>query len=136
MNRAVDKVEIAEMMTAPDLRKQLLAALTVMTEIQNEQSKANKELARATYTYRQAQAKAFLDVIAANEKKPTDPHIKAIVDKTCAPEMWAIRLAEANANTIAERMRTIRAEVSALQSLIGAYRAEAEIERMTGKYVT
>jgi hypothetical protein len=115
-------------MITEDLQGKLLNGIEALAQAINEQDRAAKERAEADHAYRQAKAKAFTEFVADGEKR-TVAHLEAMVDLRCDKQMWRFRLAEANHETAIERVRSLRTEISAFQSILNCYRAEAEAIR-------
>lgn len=105
------------------LQTDLLAGIEALTSALVEHKQAAVDHANADHRYRQAKATAYLMVVASGEKMTVD-HIKAQVDIKCEAEMLACRLAEAMREAAIERVRSLRTEISAMQSIAGAYREE------------
>lgn len=91
------------------------------------------EHGEAEHGYRKAQAMKYLEIMAAQGegKKPTEPHLKAMIDLACEKEMLRVRLAEANHEAARELVKSLQAQISALQSLLSLEKAEAEAIRYT-----
>lgn len=115
-------------MISQELQIQLLEGIQALSKANNELRTCAEELARADHAYRQAKAKSYLNAVTSGEKMTVD-HIKAIVDRQCEAEMLACRLAEAMREAALERVRSLRTEISAMQSIAGAYREEAAAVR-------
>lgn len=79
------------------------------------------ENAQAQHQAKQAQAKAYLEV------EGTVDHRRALVEIQCADVNLSARIAEAQEFAARKLLDTLRAELSALQSIASAYRAEAEL---------
>ena len=84
-------------------------------------SRAAGNAADAERVYRLEKAKAWLTVEAG-----TVPERQAQVDAAVADERHARDIAEGNRLAALEALRSRRAQLSALQSIAAAYRAEAE----------
>lgn len=111
------------------IQEKILDGIEQLAHALNEQSAANTEYGIAEHAYRQARAEQFIKVSLEkddNGKKLTDPHKNAVVDLATDKAMLRVRLAEANRETSQELVRSLRAQISALQSLLNAQRAEAE----------
>lgn len=115
-------------MISQELQIQLLEGIQALTKANNDLRQAADEHARADHAYRQAKAKSYLNAVTSGEKMTVD-HIKAIVDLQCEAQMLACRLAEAMREAAMERVRSLRTEISAMQSIAGAYREEAAAVR-------
>lgn len=111
------------------LQAQILDGIEKLAEAQNEHRRAQREYGEAEYEYRQARAREFVSVSQRtdeNGKKLTDTHKNALVDLATATQMQRVRLAEAGREAANELIRSLRAQISALQSLLNAHRSEAE----------
>lgn len=105
------------------LQNDLLTGIESLTQALHEHKLAAVEHAKADHAYRQAKARAYLMIYTTGEKM-TVSHIEAQVDIKCEVEMLACRLAEAHREAAMERVRSLRTEISAMQSIAGAYREE------------
>ena len=94
----------------------------------NAQRKSAIEHAEAEHSYRLARAKAFTELATDGTKRTVD-HTQAIVDIECDRQMLELRLAEATHESDGELVKSLRQQLSAMQSLLGTYRAEAEAVR-------
>lgn len=114
-----------------ELQEKILDGMQQLATASNEQAAANEEYAMAEFEYRQARAKGFaeLSIEKIDGKKRTDTHIDSLVDIAVKGEMLRVRLAEARRDTANELIRSLRAQLSAGQSLLGAVRAEVEALR-------
>lgn len=84
-------------------------------------SRAAGNAADAERTYRLRKAQAWLTVQAG-----TVPERQAQVDAVCADERHARDIAEGERLAALEALRSRRGQLSALQSIAAAFRAEAE----------
>lgn len=87
-------------------------------------SEAAKKAATAEMDYRQAKAVAWVTAEAG-----TVPERQAHVDAAVSDKRFVRDLAEGERVTALEALRSRRAQLSALQSIAAAYRAEAEHAR-------
>jgi hypothetical protein len=87
-------------------------------------ARAGREAAEAERTYRLQKAKAWLQ-----HTDGTVPERQAAVDARVADERYARDLAEAGRLSALEALRSRRQQMSALQSIAAAFRAEAEHSR-------
>lgn len=125
------------MKIAEGVQNSLQAAIGSLHEALREHGPIAIEKAEAEFAYRQARAKTFTQIMGNVEgKKPTDEFIKAQVDLLCADEMHRVRLAEARLATSDAELTTLRAEVSAYQSVLNTIKAEAEIVNYASQYTT
>lgn len=108
-----------------DLRETSLALLNEC----DEQAKAAREYATKENDYRMAKAKAFL----AAETGTVDAK-KAQVDQICERERLAAHIAEGKLDATRERVRSLRAVLSALQTIGGIYKVEGEFDRTGPRY--
>lgn len=97
--------------------KELLSECDALTD-------AAREYANQENAYRLAKAKAMLKA----EGKTVDMK-KAEVDIICEKERLTAHLAEGILDATRERVRSLRAVLSALQTIAGSYKAEAEFSR-------
>lgn len=102
-------------------------------EMLREQSKA---LAAAENVYRKAKAQAWVRCpndppgVKAGEREWTAARREAWVDAECADLRYDRDLADGMRHAAMEAVRARRAQMSALQSLMAADRAEAEFSRV------
>lgn len=115
-------------MITQDLQSKILDQMEALSAALNEQHRAAREHAEADHAYRQAKAKVYTEVVTDGEKRTVD-HIKAIVDMRCNKEMFRVRLAEAERESSMELVRSLRTNVSALQTVLNATKAEADAVR-------
>jgi len=94
----------------------------------NAQRIAAKAHAEAEHAYRLARARAFTSIVTDGTKRTVD-HVQAMVDIECDRKMLDLRLAEAAHESDSELVKSLRQQLSAMQSLLGTYRAEAEAVR-------
>ena len=112
--------EISVQNLTEDLRetsKELLTECEALVEVA-------REYAEKENTYRLAKAKAMLRA----EGKTVDLK-KAEVDLICEKERLASHIAEGVLDATRERVRSLRAVLSALQTISGSHKAEAEFTR-------
>lgn len=83
---------------------------------------AGTELAQAEHDYRLAKAQAFATAPAG-----TVPEREAHVNSVCAPQRQARDLAEYLRVAALEAVRSRRTQLSALQTLLNAHKAEADM---------
>ena len=84
--------------------------------------KASKDMAHAEHALRVASALAW-----AKAPSGTVPFKEAWVEAECAGEKLQFDLAESQRYNSLEAVRSRRAQLSAIQSIMAAYRAEAEL---------
>lgn len=112
-----------------DLQEKILDAIERLAEANNAHSEAARVHAVAEHNYRQLRANEFVKVSLDKDdagKKLTDTHKNALVDIRTDNAMLAVRLAEAEHEAAWELVKSLKTQISALQSLLGAVRAEAE----------
>jgi len=83
---------------------------------------ASKDMAHAEHALRKATAVAW-----AAAPSGTVPFKEAWVESTTADEKLALDVAESSRYNALEAVRSRRAQLSAIQSIMAAYRAEAEL---------
>jgi hypothetical protein len=115
-------------MFAEELQTKLLDTVDALAEALNAHFNAAREHAQAEHGYRLSRAKAFT-VFATDGTKRTVDHLNSMVDLQCDKEMLRVRLAEAEREALLERVRSLRTEVSAMQSILNAHREEAAAVR-------
>ena len=84
--------------------------------------KASKDMAHAEHTLRKATAVAW-----AAAPSGTVPYKEAWVESQTADEKLAFELGETERYNALEAVRSRRAQLSAIQSIMAAYRAEAAL---------
>jgi hypothetical protein len=85
---------------------------------------ASSNMARAEHALRKATAVAW-----AEAPSGTVPFKEAWVEAAAADEKLAFDIAESSRYNALEAVRSRRAQLSAIQSIMAAYRAEAELAR-------
>ena len=115
-------------MLSTEFQSNILDGIEALQKALNNQRTSAKEHAEAEHAYRQARAKAFTSLVADGTKRTVD-HTQAIVDIECEKQMLRLRLAEAQHECDGELVKSLRQQLSAMQSLLGTYRAEAEAIR-------
>lgn len=112
-----------------ELQAKILDAIDRLAEANNAHHAAGKEHAVAEHAYRQLRANQFVKVSLDKDdagKKLTDTHKNALVDIATDKAMYRVRIAEAEHEAAWELVKSLKTQISALQSLLGAVRAEAE----------
>lgn len=98
-----------------------------------EMKRAGIEFAQADSQYRGAKQKSRLlhttAPLAEGQKPLTIPTIDALVDRDCAAERDRQRLAKSNYETSIEYVRSLRTNISAIQTLLNHSKAEMELAR-------
>lgn len=85
--------------------------------------------ATALHAYRKKQAEEMTRLAADTETRRTDTVKQALVDKACEIEMLTRNLAEAKRDAAKIRIDQLKTEISAIQTLLGIHRAEADAVR-------
>jgi hypothetical protein len=113
-------------MNPEPLQAKILDAIEKLAHAMNEQRTAATEFAHADHAYRLAQSVEYVKVSAIKQEKGklTDPHKKALVDGACEKQMLRQRLADAEKESAILLVRTLMTQISALQSLLNANKAE------------
>lgn len=112
------------------LQEKILDGIEQLAQATNRQDAAGKEHAVAEHAYRQLRANEFVRVSLDKDdagKKLTDTHKNALVDIHTDKAMLRVRLAEAEEKAADELVRSLRTQISALQSCMNAVRAEVEM---------
>ncbi len=112
-------------MISTEFQNNILDGIAALQQALNDQRASAEAHARCEHAYRQARAKAFTSLVADGTKRTVD-HLQAMVDIECDRQMLEIRLAEAKHESDGELVKSLRQQLSAMQSLLGTYRAEAE----------
>jgi hypothetical protein len=111
------------------LQEQILDGIVKLAHANNAHEQAAKEHGLAEHAYRQSRAVELVRVCGLNDengKKLTEAHRAALVDIATDKAMYRVRLAEAEHEAAWELVKSLKTQISALQSLLGAVRAEAE----------
>lgn len=111
-------------MTADELTRELLRLSRLVDDGVKALADQARELAEAEHDYRLAKAQAWLVAPAG-----TVPERESWVDGQCADARRRRDLAEGMRVAALEALRSRRAQLSALQSVLAAHRAEAEFAR-------
>jgi hypothetical protein len=86
--------------------------------------------ANAEHTYRKAKATAYLKFKTdSSGTRHTIPVLEAIVDEQCEHQRFDAYLARAQKEAALEKVRSLRAQLSALQSVAASVRAELELTK-------
>lgn len=109
-----------------NLEKDMRATSIELLKECDEQAKLAREYAHAENTYRMVKAHAMLKA----EGKTVDLK-KAEVDIIAEKERLASHIAEGMLDATRERVRSLRATLSALQTIAGTYKAEAAFDKTT-----
>ena len=113
-----------------NLNAELWRLSGLLEEATDQLKSAARTLADTENAYRQAKALNYLTIHQTATDKPTVALIQAKVDKACADERQACYFARADKETALERIKSLRAQLSALQSVAASVRSEME---MAGK---
>lgn len=109
-------------MNLAELTREMLRLSRVLDEGIHALSKAGRDLATAEHTYRKSVAVAW-----AHAPKGTVPEREAWVQGETADKRLDRDLAESERQTALEATRSRRTQLSALQTVANAVRAEAEV---------
>lgn len=93
-------------------------------------SKSARQAAEAEQAYRQAKGEEWTRVKAEGDR--TAEHMKAEVDARTAGERFARDLAEGESKAALEALRSRRQQLSSLQSLLSAQKADQEFHTYQG----
>jgi uncharacterized NAD(P)/FAD-binding protein YdhS len=104
-----------------NLRQGIITMSTALTKAIGELREASIDWAKKDNEMRKAKAKAFLQATGKNKEER-----EAKADAYWEKERLAANIAEGEKNTAAEHVRSLRAQMSAYQSLVYANRAESE----------
>lgn len=115
-------------MFSEELQSKVIDATQALSEALNAHFNAAREHAQAEHGYRLARAKSYASYATDGTKRTVD-HLNAMVDMACDREMLRVRIAEAEREALLERVRSLRTEVSAFQSILSAHREEAAAVR-------
>ena len=111
------------------IQTKILDGIEQLALANNAHTIAAKEHGIAEHAYRQLRANHFVKVSLEKDdagKKLTDTHKNALVDIATDKAMYRVRIAEAEHEAAWELVKSLKAQISALQSLLNAHRAEAE----------
>lgn len=102
---------------------------------------AAREFALHEDEYRHQKAVSFLSIVTVDGPRPkkerrTIPAIEATRDIECREERQQAYIARANKEAAKERVLSIRAQLSAVQSVAASVRAELELARTGSQYET
>lgn len=112
-------------MTRAELEEKLIELAKEIRTATDNYSHLAREHAEKDHVYRKAKAIAYLATSG------TVPERTAYVDKACDGERLNAHLSDALREAAKERLRALQAELSAFQSVVGMYKAEAQI---AGRY--
>lgn len=115
-------------MLSIEFQSNILDGIAALQAALTEQRASAEAHARCEHSYRLARARSFTGFVADGTKRTVD-HTQAMVDIECEREMMQLRLAEAKHESDGELVKSLRQQLSAMQSLLGTYRAEAEAVR-------
>ena len=104
-----------------DLNGKLKRLCLRLETAQGQLRSAGLFYAKKESAYRKAKAFAYLDSAGTVEAR------KALVDKACGEERQTAYLARAAKEAALENVRSIRAQLSALQSIAASVRSEMEL---------
>ena len=103
------------------LKDEIVRLSDELTEAISDLRMHSRDWAKKDNEMRKARAKAFLQATGKNKEER-----EARADASYEKERLAANLAEAEKNVAQEHVRSLRAQISALQSLVYANRAESE----------
>lgn len=112
-------------MLSTEFQTNILDGIAALQTALSDQRASAKTHAECEHAYRLARARAFVSIVSDGTKRTVD-HINAMVDIECDRKMLDLRLAEAKHESDGELVKSLRQQLSAMQSLLGTYRAEAE----------
>lgn len=118
----------ADTPTPGDLVRLMLAASSALDTAQDELLRCTRAHSESERRYRQARSNAYLS------SSGTVGEREATVTKTVDIEAYQAHLAEGLARAALEAVRSKRAQLSALQSIAGAVKVEAELARTGGGF--
>lgn len=125
---------VREEVIPQDLVVELLRLSDSLEAATDEYGAAAFEYGEAESAYRKAKAVSYL--AAVNDDKPkkvrerrTIPALEATRDIECENERLQERIAKARKEALGEKVRSHRAQLSALQTVANALRAEMELSR-------
>lgn len=117
-----------QLLTGDDLHSQLLELTNKLTHAQNELKTASLDWASAENAYRQAKAISYLTIKSLPDNvKATVATLEAMVDKSVQEERQRAYIARSLKEAALENVRSIRAQLSALQSIAASVRSELEL---------
>ena len=106
------------------LEEDLRSTCEALLEMCEAQLVAAREYAAKENDYRMARAKAFLAI-----ESGTVDYRKAVVDQVTERERLAAHISEGILDSTRERVRSLRAVLSALQTIAGVHKVEADFDR-------
>ncbi len=115
-------------MLSTEFQNNILDAIAALQTALSEQRASADARGKCDHAYRLARARSFTSIVTDGTKRTVD-HINAMVDIECDQKMLDLRLAEAKHESDSELVKSLRQQLSAMQSLLGTYRAEAEAVR-------
>jgi hypothetical protein len=116
--------------TGTELNHRLFTLSDALTVAQQELKDSAIEWAKAENEYRKAKAIAYITIKGAPEQhKATVATLEAMVDKSCADERQRAYMARALKEAALENVRSVRAQINALQSIAASVRSEMEMAR-------
>ena len=109
-----------------DLNRELLHISRGLTVAVEDLKTAAIEYAKAEHAYKHAKALAYLNYKGTIEKA-TIPHLDALVDKAVCEERERAYIARAMKEANLECVRSLRAQLNAMQTISAGMRAEMEM---------
>lgn len=126
-------MDIDEVMTdqalPEDLNIELLRLSRKLEQATDSLRGAAVEFAEAENDYRRTKAQTYLVAKTANEKA-TIPQLEAIIDRESEKERKRAYLARAMKEATLEQVKSLRAQLSALQTIAATTRTEMEMTRL------
>lgn len=125
-----NNVSDTALITGSELNSRLFTLIDELTEANKEQRQAAINYAKAEHRYRQARATSYFTVKNLPEnQKATVATLEALVDKSCSEEQQAAYMARAMEKASDELVKSLRAQLSALQSVAATVRAETDLAK-------
>lgn len=109
-----------------DLNRELLRLSGRLEKATTQLRRDSLKFAGAEHAYRRSKAQAYLTAKTSAEKA-TIPQLEALVDKSCEMERAKAYVARAMKESSLELVKSLRAQLSALQSIAATVRSEAEL---------
>lgn len=116
------------MITPTDLSDELTRLCRALDDAHADLVKRSSDWARAESEYRISKAQAFQQV-RQYETKPTVPEREAMVDQLIDKQKYQRDLTESAKVNALELVRSLRSQLSAIQSISAAVRSEMELAR-------
>jgi hypothetical protein len=114
--------------TPRDLSEELTRLCRKLDEAHTDLVQRSTAWAKAESEYRVSKAQAF-QIVRSYETKPTVPEREAMVDQLIDRQKYERDLTESAKVNALELVRSLRAQLSAVQSISAAVRSEMELAR-------